>query len=223
MPGLIATCLCLYNSVRMMIEEINLLLKPFIGQDSLSPEQGQQVQTYLDLLLKWNARINLTSVRSAEEIVTRHFGECFFAARHLAKTAQPFTSTVDIGSGAGFPGLPLKISKPEIKLTLVESNNKKVAFLREAVRALGLTKTEVRATRAEELNFRYEVVMFRAVERFKTILPIAASLLQTHGVIGLLIGNDQVRIAKQLIPDISWNDPIPIPASEMRVLLIGRS
>src|ERR1700688_350933 len=106
-----------------------------------------QLSTYLDLLLKWNARTNLTAIRDPEEIVRRHFGESLFAARHLDPDA---TTLLDFGSGAGFPGLPIALLRPEITVTLAESQNKKATFLREAVRTLALP-TEVWSGRVESM------------------------------------------------------------------------
>ena len=207
----------------MTAEKINSLLLPFLLPDSVSPAQLRQVQLYLDLLLKWNAKINLTAVRFAEEIVTRHFGESFFAARHLTKVTRVAASVVDVGSGPGFPGLPIKIWSPEIDLVLVESNQKKAAFLREATRALGLKNVEVRAIRADELKSRFDLVTLRAVERFESILPVAASLLDNHAILALLVGEAQVEVAHGLLPNLTWRDPISIPGSRERVLLIGRN
>src|ERR1700716_2998312 len=100
-----------------------------------------QLVTYLDLLLKWNARTNLTAIRDPEEIVRRHFGESLFAAQNLklgnpAPSAPSVITLFDLGSGAGFPGLPIALFRPEIQVTLAESQNKKAVFLREAVRTL---------------------------------------------------------------------------------------
>ena len=179
-----------------------------VAGGALSPAQLDQISTYIDLLLRWNARINLTAIRTPEEIVTRHFGESFFLARHLfprpedaasaplgnlkptgpngvelstrpqpersagVPTGSPegappsppalspersrledrsskLTRVLDIGSGAGFPALPLKIWTPGIHLTLIESNHKKAAFLREAIRTLTLMDIDVIADRAE--------------------------------------------------------------------------
>ena len=98
-----------------------------------------QLSTYLDLLLKWNARTNLTAIRDPEEIVRRHFGEGLFVATQL----DPDTTTLlDFGSGAGLPGLPIALLRPDIQVTLAESQNKKATFLREVVRTLNLP-TEV--------------------------------------------------------------------------------
>jgi 16S rRNA (guanine(527)-N(7))-methyltransferase RsmG len=142
---------------------IAALLEPFLNRP-LTPTQIKQTSIYIDLLLRWNARINLTAVRNSEEIVPRHFGESFFLARHVfpeadraperdcsKREARRSKLVVDLGSGAGFPGLPLKIWWPEIHLTLIESNHKKAAFLREVVRALTLTHVDVMAGRAESL------------------------------------------------------------------------
>src|SRR5438270_13634721 len=107
-----------------------------------------QVSTYLDILLRWNARTNLTAVRVPEEIVTRHFGESLFAARRIFSAGNSgvdlATSLADVGSGAGFPGLPMKLWRPQLHVTLIESQKKKATFLREVVRALRLSGIEVR-------------------------------------------------------------------------------
>ena len=130
------------------------LLQPFLTAPAqLSAAQLNNISTYIDILLRWNARINLTAVRDPEQIVTRHFGESLFAARHLfpADDGRPTTDNcVDVGSGAGFPGLPLKLWAPAIHLTLVESNHKKATFLREVVRSLTLTNVNVFAGRAAD-------------------------------------------------------------------------
>ncbi len=130
---------------------IAALLKPYLDRE-LSALQLQDISTYIDLLLKWNARINLTAIRNPEEIVTRHFGESLFLARHVFPETPPdIFRVIDLGSGSGFPGLPLKIWTPQIHLTLVESNQKKATFLREVSRALTLTNVNVYADRAETL------------------------------------------------------------------------
>jgi 16S rRNA (guanine527-N7)-methyltransferase len=127
------------------------LLEPFLrpaDDERLTTNDLQSISTYIDLLLRWNARINLTAIRDPEQIVTRHFGESLFLARHLFPRPSSVPSVVkdsdfdpaptlaDIGSGAGFPGIPLKLWAPEISLTLIESNHKKATFLREVARAL---------------------------------------------------------------------------------------
>ena len=92
-----------------------------------SPQLLDQLSDYLDLLLKWNTRTNLTAIRDPEEIVRRHFGESLFTATRLPACH----SLLDLGSGAGFPGIPIQLALPEICVTLAESQNKKASFLRE--------------------------------------------------------------------------------------------
>ena len=117
-------------------------------------ELYRQLSNYLDLLLKWNARTNLTAIWEPEEIVRRHFGESLFAGRQVgaAKTL------LDFGSGAGFPGIPMQLLWPEMAVMLAESQGKKAAFLREAVRTLGL-RSQVWAGRVEKMPVRRPVLM----------------------------------------------------------------
>jgi 16S rRNA (guanine527-N7)-methyltransferase len=221
------------------------LLRPFLTAP-LSATQLANISTFIDILLRWNAHLNLTAVRRPEEIVTRHFGESLFAARHLfpakhvgtakelANDQRPPTTDrlIDIGSGAGFPGLPIKLWAPEIHLTLIESNQKKATFLREVTRTVTLTNVDVFAGRAEDFltnnaeekiqrPSQAEVVTLRAVERFDNILPIAASLVASQGRLALLIGKDQATRARALVPDFLWPNPISIPQSDQRTLLVG--
>jgi 16S rRNA (guanine527-N7)-methyltransferase len=213
----------------MQADRISDLLRPFIERP-LSPSQLQQVSMYIDTLLRWNARINLTAIRNPDEIVTRHFGESFFLARHLFPHANqatvPTPRALDIGSGAGWPGLPLKIWAPSIHLTLVESNAKKAAFLREVVRTLGLTQVVVINERTEALIKRddliqNDVVTFRAVEHFEEILEQAMSFLVPGGRVALLIGSSQVHSLASR-SNIQWNAPVAVPKLERSVLCFGK-
>jgi 16S rRNA (guanine527-N7)-methyltransferase len=202
------------------------LLAPFLDTE-LAPEQLNQISIYIDLLLRWNARINLTAVRDPEQIVTRHFGESLFAARHLLPRDQSALSAgrvVDIGSGAGYPGLPLKIWSPPIAVTLIESNHKKATFLREVIRALTLTSIDVFPYRAETYpTVSAGLVTLRAVEKFESTLPVAAGLLAPQGRLALWIGEAQTTIAHQALPTLIWARPIPLPGSQSRVLLLGNN
>jgi 16S rRNA (guanine527-N7)-methyltransferase len=209
--------------------QITELLDPFLEANPLPPVSLNQISTYIDLLLRWNARVNLTAVRTPEEIVTRHFGESLFAARQLLAgpapskempPPSPASLAVDLGSGAGFPGLPLKIWSPDTKVTLIESNHKKVAFLHETIRALTLTNIDVFPGRAQDFPpASAALVTLRAVERFDHILLTAATLVAPQGRLALLIGQSQLARAHELLPGLHWKKPIPIPHSESRVLL----
>ncbi len=200
----------------------------------LSASQLESISMYIDLLLRWNARINLTAVRQPEEIVTRHFGESLFAAQRLfpatmadnqppADQPRPTTNNrvIDVGSGAGFPGIPIKIWAPQVHLTLIESNQKKAIFLKEVACALTLTNIDVVAARAENFSGQAEIVALRAVERFENVLPIAVRLVASGGVLALLVGDRQVQPARQFGNMFRWSEPLQIPLSSKRVLLLG--
>jgi 16S rRNA (guanine527-N7)-methyltransferase len=253
------------------------LIEPFLPASSASDQRPaandalyQHISTYIDILLRWNARINLTAIRDPEQIVTRHFGESLFAARHLFPITSPKASSeenypvppvssvvkdfdpavADVGSGAGFPGIPIKLWAPHISLTLIESNHKKATFLREIVRALTLANVNVFPGRAEQLlqgepalpggeeqvkppqtadNPRsaiptgraFDLVTLRAVERYAGVLPVAARLVSPSGRLALLIGASQLDQAHDTLPTYSWEPPLPIPQSKSRILLIG--
>ena len=205
----------------MSPERIRELLAPFLGQEQLADTQIAQVATYLDLLTKWNAKMNLTAVRDPEQMVQRHFGESFFAARQIFPDKGGRATVADIGSGAGFPGVPIKLWAPAIELSLIEAQQKKAAFLGEAIRTLGLEGIKVMRSRAEQIEIRFDVVTLRAVESFETILPIAARLVRPAGRLVLLIGAGQATTASSLMRQITWSAPISIPLSSGRVVLIG--
>jgi 16S rRNA (guanine527-N7)-methyltransferase len=206
----------------MTPDRIAALLSPFLEDSRLSDLQLAQIETYNQLLQKWNAHINLTAVRDPEEIITRHFGESLFAAKQLLSPSETTKTAIDIGSGAGFPGLPLKIWNPELELTLIEAHGKKAVFLREVARALGFSKVKVFADRAEKLSDQSDLVIIRAVERFEQILPIAANLVVSHGRLALLIGDAQIESARSILPGSGWENPLPLPLSRGRSLLVGR-
>ena len=189
----------------------------------LSSAQLQSISTYIDILLHWNTRINLTAVRDPEKIVTRHFGESLFAARQVfpSKIASGL-HVADLGSGAGFPGIPIKLWAPDIALTLIESNHKKAAFLQEVVRSLRLNAVVVENSRAETLPpSAFNFVTLRAVERFADALPIAADLLSPRGRLVLFISFSQLHTTQTNLPAFRWEPPIPVPDSQDRILLVS--
>ena len=104
------------------------------GIAGLSPGAYEQFLAYFTVLLRWNAQLNLTAIREPEQIIQRHFVECAFAAQHLP---WDVATLLDYGSGAGLPGIPIAICRPEIRVTLAESQGKKASFLREAARSCG--------------------------------------------------------------------------------------
>jgi 16S rRNA (guanine527-N7)-methyltransferase len=170
-----------------------------------------QLSTYLDLLLKWNARTNLTAIRDPREIVRRHFGESLFAAQHLDAGT---VSLLDFGSGAGFPGLPIALLRSEIQVTLAESQNKKASFLREAVRSLNLTSTEVWPDRVESMpaTRQFHTVALRAVDNMAAAIAAAAPRA-THQLL-LLAGS-----IPPLPAGFAAKPPLPMPNSDISILL----
>jgi 16S rRNA (guanine527-N7)-methyltransferase len=207
--------------IKVKKDRIADLLGPFIEPVSFSDSQLEAIQAYLDTLLRWNAKLNLTAIRDPEEIIPRHFGESLFAARQLFPNADSHETAIDVGSGAGFPGLPLKLWSSSLDLTLIESNQRKATFLREVIRTLNLNSVSVLAERAEGVSLSADLVTFRAVERFERILPIAFRLVKPQGRLAILIGSEQVGLAQSTLTTIDWKAPIPIPLSKSRTLLVG--
>jgi len=198
-------------------DEIAALLGPFAEPDRKLIEQ---TSIYIDLILKWNARVNLTAVRNPRDIVQRHFGESFFAATHLL-SPELAESVIDLGSGAGFPGIPLAIFAPQARVTLIESNGKKASFLHEVVRALKLSNVTVFNQRAETYPGTADLVTLRAVENFSKSTELAVRMVAPAGRLALMIGASQVEVAKASHQQLLWQAPIPIPESESRMLLVA--
>ena len=199
--------------------QISELLAPFCEGQELAADRIDYLYVYLNLLLKWNRVVNLTAIRQPEEIVRRHFGESMFAARQLLAPDAAET-VMDLGSGAGFPGMVLKIFAPAIELTLVEANGKKGTFLRELARSLQFTDVRVVQERAERLSEKASLVTFRAVEKFEIILLTAVSLISPGGRLGALIGAGQLAAATSSLQG-QWSS-VAIPESDARLLAIFR-
>ena len=201
----------------MTPKQIESLLLPYISASATIPANlYERFAEYLQLLLKWNARTNLTAIRDPGEIVRRHFGESLFAAQHLPKCQ----TLLDFGSGAGFPGLPIQLFHPGLRVTLAESQNKKATFLREAVRTLDL-KTEVWAARVEAMPaaLRFDVVTLRAVDNMDAAIAAASS--RTSGRMMLLTTIRQIPPA---LAGFEMLPGIPIPAAdEQQLLCLNRS
>lgn len=193
------------------------LLTPFIPAAELDDPMVAAIQSHLDLLLRWNERMNLTALRLPEEIVTRHFGESLFAARQLF-TRDSTQDVFDLGSGAGFPGLPMKYWAPGIALSLIEGHGKKATFLREVLRAQHLDGVTVLNTRAESISQRASLVTMRAVEKFDQALVAASKLLSPNGQLAILIGEAQRDRALSLLSP-GDTASFPLPSSEQRILL----
>jgi 16S rRNA (guanine527-N7)-methyltransferase len=191
-------------------DRIATLLTPYLLNTPIPETLYTQLSLYLDLLLKWNARTNLTAIRDPEQIIQRHFGESLFAGLQIHSQLEAQSSKLDdltphsrpslespsspqalspslldLGSGAGFPGLPIQLLYPTWRITLAESQNKKATFLREVVRTLDLP-TEVHAARAETLTRQFAAVALRAVDNMPQALAAAKPLLFPNGLLAIL-------------------------------------
>ena len=193
-----------------------------LGEFQLTASDAQvlQIQQYIRFLLVWNERVNLTAIRDPLEILYRHFCESMHAA---AAAPVEHGRLADVGSGAGFPGLPLKIIRPGLRVFLVESNVKKATFIAEVVRELGLTDAQVLVRRYEELGEEVaplDYVCCRALGEFARFLEWAGSEQIAAKQVILWIGaRDLPEIQK--IRTWEWREPIQVPRSLRRVLLIG--
>jgi len=183
-------------------------------------DQVLQIQQYIRILLVWNEKINLTAIRDPLEILYRHFCESMFAAEAIPlKNGR----LADIGSGGGFPGLPLKIMRPGLQVFLVESNIKKVTFLAEVIRELGLNGAQVLARRYEELGEEVaplDYVCTRALGDFPAFLEwVTSEQIAAKQVILWIGGRDLKEIQK--IRSWDWSEPIEVPHSLRRLILLG--
>lgn len=187
---------------------------------ALRPRQILQVQSYVRLLLLWNPKVGLTAIQDPLEILYRHFCESMYAA-----AAVPIRRgrLADVGSGGGFPGLPLKIICPELDVFLVESNVKRATFLAEVIRELELPGIRVLVSRYEELGEELaplDFVCARAVGEFSRLLSWAGSQIIAANHVVLWVGGKDSDVIRKTM-EWRWQEPIPIPHSLRRYLLVG--
>lgn len=189
------------------------------GQQPLDSATAARFAAYCNLLLRWNARTNLTAIRDEDGILRRHFVESIAAARALPLRSGRL---LDFGSGAGFPGIPIALCQPGFEVTLAESQGKKAAFLREAVRTLGLA-AQVHGGRAEALGKTFDIVTLRAVDKMEAAIEAAASLVSPGGWLALLATTGtQPAMQAAAGLEFAWSEPIPLPGAENRILLSGQ-
>src|SRR3974390_625859 len=175
-----------------------------------SDEQVALIQRYMMILLRWNEKLNLTAIRDPLEILNRHFCESMFAAKALPIEAGRLA---DIGTGAGFPGIPLKITRPELELFLVESNIKKGTFLAEVLRELEIPGPRVLISRYEELGEEVaplDYVCARAVGEYGPFLKWAASAQVSASRLVLWVGGRDLADIRKFA-DWEWGETISVP------------
>ena len=197
---------------------IERAMKEFALQ--VDAQQVLKIQQYTRLLLAWNDKVNLTAIRDPLEILYRHFCESMYGATFLPVEK---CRLADVGSGGGFPGLPLKILRPGWEVFLMESNVKKATFLAEVVREIGLNGAKVLVSRFEELGEEVaplDVVCSRALGDFRPFLAWAASPQVAARQALLWIGGRDLEEVKSL-PGWVWHPPKAMPHSIQRLLLLG--
>jgi 16S rRNA (guanine527-N7)-methyltransferase len=188
-----------------------------VGILDLPVEAYDKFLAYLELLVRWNQRLSLTAVREPDQIIQRHFVECAFVAGQLPRD---IVDLLDYGSGAGLPGIPIAICRPEIGVTLAEAHGKKASFLREALRVLEL-EGEVYDGRVETMSKRgFDAVAMRAVEKMEWAIPVALERARRYLV---LLTTERSRLARRTaFPNLEWFEPISIPNTKQMLLEIGR-
>jgi 16S rRNA (guanine527-N7)-methyltransferase len=189
------------------------------AQPPLDPLLTQRFEALFSLFLRWSARINLTAIRNEEGILSRHFVESIACARALS---AGISSLLDFGSGAGFPGLPIALCRPEIAVTLAESQGKKAAFLREAVRVLGIS-AKVHSGRAEDLRTVFDCVILRAVDKMDRAVQSAVQLVRPGGWLALMTTTAALPALKSSAgAEFSWSAAPLLPSDDDRLLALGK-
>ncbi|NIN69578.1 MAG: 16S rRNA (guanine(527)-N(7))-methyltransferase RsmG [Anaerolineae bacterium] len=198
---------------------------------TLTDDQLGSYQVYYETLIDWNQRVNLTRITDYEEVQTKHFldslsclGAIERARKVPAKGADASLQVIDVGTGAGFPGVVLKIASPTLRLTLLEATGKKAEFLRALVERLGLADVEVINARAEQLGHdrdhreRYDVALARALANMATLAELTLPLVQVGGVVIAQKGEDpeaEVETARTAIDTLGGQvkeiTPVVIP------------
>jgi len=204
---------------RMTPQAIRQILESYYSPLPIGIEA--KVQKYLELMEFWGRKISLTSVREPEEIVRFHFGESMFA---LSAVKFVESRLADVGTGAGFPGLALKLAAPELQVTLIERNKKKCAFLHEIVRLLGLDGVTILPSTYEASGIAknsLSIVSCRALGVDRGLLSWSIEVLNPSGMLALWVGYDDSEKIRRT-EDWSWGEPRLIPRTKGRCILVGR-
>jgi 16S rRNA (guanine527-N7)-methyltransferase len=197
--------------------KLNALLTQ-AGLDPLAPALVPRFEDYISLLIRWNARVNLTAIRDEDGILSRHFVESILCARALP---AGIATLLDFGSGAGFPGIPIALCRPEIAVALAESNGKKAAFLQEAARVLGISP-KIYDQRAELLSAQFDCITLRAVDRMPFAVKSASLMVTPAGWLALMTTRAELPgLQAKAGALFSWPTVLSLPGSADRVLAFG--
>ncbi|MEK6406073.1 MAG: 16S rRNA (guanine(527)-N(7))-methyltransferase RsmG [Acidobacteriota bacterium] len=185
------------------------------GIEALTEGQTTQLVRHYSMLCRWNQRLNLTRITEPREAARLHYAESLFGARFIAGAR----TLLDIGSGAGFPAIPLAVARPDFQVTALEANQKKSLFLKEAKDELGLANLKVMTARLEEFDWDgYELLTSRALDRAEAILPSIIERLSAKQRLMLYCGPD---LAAKLEGQVKYKiETHPIPHSQARLIAI---
>lgn len=200
---------------------------------SLSPQQLDQYEKYFTLLVEWNEKMNLTAITDKPEVYLKHFYDSISAAFYFDFT-KPL-HICDVGAGAGFPSLPIKIAFPELRVTIVDSLNKRIGFLEHLTKELGLENVQLIHDRAEtfgqnkEHRESYDVVTARAVARLSVLSELCMPLVKVGGTFIAMKGasaEEELEVGKKAISILggklhqSFSFTLPQEDSERNLLII---
>jgi len=178
----------------------------------LADDQIRRLWDHYEILLRWNAKINLTSIPAGEEMVIRHYCESLFFGAHMPGGES--LSILDLGTGAGFPGIPMAILQPAWRVTLLESNQRKAVFLREATREL--LNISVLARRAESITPGFEWLVARGVDPGEVLANVARLAPR----VGLMLGENDFSYI-QTASGIAWSKVVRLPWGDRRLCVYG--
>jgi 16S rRNA (guanine527-N7)-methyltransferase len=206
------------NVIRLSNHEISAALGPY----GIKPDDSvcDRIRAYIAILLKWNQKISLTTVTNPNEIIRFHFGESLFAGPTVPVS---YGRLADVGSGAGFPGLALRLLFESMEVVLIESNAKKATFLSEVSRELNLKQVTVFRGRMDDYregSANLDFVTARALGQHTELLKWSHRSLGPNGKLILWLGEADVKEVSNNLA-WKWHDPVKIPQSQRRFLLIG--
>ena len=198
---------------------------------SLTNEQVAKFEKYRDLLIEWNEKFNLTAITDPDEIEEKHFIDSLLPLNYVDFSKGRL---LDVGSGAGFPGIPIAIVFPKLKVTLLESNGKKVSFMNEVISQLGLENVKAVYGRVENLKERdyYDFVTARAVKQLNILAELTLPFVRTHGLLVAYKGSnaeEELELAKSALRKLNSSVKfiksyeLPISKDNRKLLVISKA
>ncbi|MFY9555121.1 MAG: 16S rRNA (guanine(527)-N(7))-methyltransferase RsmG [Blastocatellia bacterium] len=185
------------------------------GVDALTAQQADQLSEHYAMLCKWNQRMNLTRISGAEEAAKLHYAESLYGSRYILAEQ----TVLDIGSGAGFPSIPLAVTRPDLRITALEANHKKSLFLLEAKDALRLGNLEIVNARLEQFDWSgFELLTSRALEKATTVFQSVIKRMNLKQRLMLYCARDLIATLERQVGGSCAVETHPIPLSKSRVI-----